>query len=155
MEFFIKSKCPFFSYQNWSMTSVGIEQIFLAGLSPQKTIGAPSRAGSSRGDHSALKTSLSAFPGSHDWSDPEAAEHWTDKLDHADNFQTKRNLALMVVQEIIPDASGEINMSSVMTECYKWRLEFLSTSTILKRFWTWKLRKIRYETKFWKSLYLS
>ena len=79
----------------------------------------------SRRDHSALETSLSApsFP------EPTIEEilaqlkQWSDELDHADNFQTKRNLALMVIQEILLDASGEINMSLIMTKCYKWRRE--------------------------------
>ena len=87
-----------------------------------------------RRDHSALESSLSApsFP------EPTIEEilaqlkQWSDELDHADNFQTKRNLALMVVQEILLDASGEINMSLVMTKCYKWRSEWdlLITATV-------------------------
>jgi hypothetical protein len=54
----------------------------------------------------------------------EQLKQWSDELDHADNFQTKRNLALMVVQEILLDTSGEIDMSLVMTKCYKWRSEW-------------------------------
>lgn len=88
----------------------------------------------SRSDHAVLEQSLSEIP------TPEISiedilkqlQQWSDELDHADNFATKRNLALMVVDQITFDATGEINMSLVMTKCYKWRSEWdlLITATV-------------------------